>query len=255
MLTRTTWEGMIVTDNCQTISEMIVSGTNINSTLDSVTPLTIAIACRKENIVQLLLDSGVNIRADNDAAFCMAVLMQNVDLTRKLLELGANINAIPDTKFMEFMMAQSNLEMFKYDFVRNMLNTSNNFTYSFKGFLCYVAIVTGSTNSNYGLLKLLLDYNIDTRANNDITALEMLLCDPNLSVEVFKEIMQDRLINNYFTSRDISRFMYMLHRHDYTNMTDILDILDMLKEYVDPIANDYILEFFITNFMKGEINE
>ena len=98
------WQGIFAENDFLTSN---LDGVDLTSTSDSITPLSLSIFYHSKIVSEYIINSGINIRQQDDEAFCMAAIRGDLHWTHKLLELGADINAVPNIYMIHFL--------FKYD--------------------------------------------------------------------------------------------------------------------------------------------
>ena len=230
---------------------MSYDGININRTSDSITPLTLYILEDNQSMINLLLDLGCDTRESDDMAFCASVIYGNYKLVEKLLQMGANVNAIPNQLIINYLVKYPGLLNLKYNFDYDMLQIRTSTIEIIKplnGMLCYVVCRCGSDdNYQYQMLKLLLDYNIDSTCHRGFTTFTALMRTTHLDVNIFKEILTAQSI--HFTFKQIVELFYcMMIRHPEENI-----IFPLLEELLlkSPEAIEFLLSEVFSIFIGG----
>jgi hypothetical protein len=244
-----------IVPNKNFIREIIDNGIDINQTSDSVSPFVICISqCIPFDLLETFIDTGCDMRVDEDAPLCMAVITGNLQLTRKLLDMGANVNATLSSKLLKYATQQCRqphckfINSYEWDFGsdRNRCQSDSNF---WTGFLCYASILSGSTD-NYAMFNLLMEYNVNLFDRYGDTILCTFLLHENLSRDLFIEKIRVLLINNQLKSSDIGYMIYQTLLYHSTRK----DIMDLFKEYTNEDVIDSIMSNMIRSLDNSYVN-
>jgi len=178
--TEVLWWG--IQNNYIDIIKLVAKSGIDNRVLEKEYFLQHAIDKKQKNIIEILIESGVNIHIDNDTPLIELCNAQEFELMKLFVQNGANIHAQDDMCLITTCI-NGNLEIFKY-----LINNGANIHAQNE-----LALRLACANGHIKIVKMLLDLGAEVNANNYLAYQWAILNDNTSEIKTLLEHYEKRL--------------------------------------------------------------